>query len=163
MKTTAVRFADPGLRLVLAALVLTLGACSETPEPEQLVHLAIEQAEQLARQRDRAGLMEMVDADYAGPGGHDRQALSALLRFHFLRNRSVHLLTRIETVAITGPERATATVLVALAGQPIADVSELYRLRVDLLRLELLLLRSGEHYRLLSARWQRAGLADFLP
>ncbi len=163
MKTTAVRFANPGLGVVLVALVLTLGACSETPEPEQQVRLSLERAEQFARQRDRAGLMDMVDADYADPAGRDRQALGALLRFHFLRNRSVHLLTRVESVAITGPGRATATVLVALAGQPMTDLAELERIRVDLLRLELSLQRSGEYYRLLSAQWQRAGLVDFLP
>lgn len=163
MKMTAVRFANPGFGVVLVALVLTLGACSETLEPEQQVRLTLERAEQFARQRDRAELMDMVDADYADPAGRDRRAMDALLRFHFLRNRSVHLLTRVESVEITESGRATATVLVALAGQPIADLAELERLRVDLLRLELMLQRSGEYYRLLSAQWQRAGLTDFLP
>lgn len=123
----------------------------------------LERAENLAEQRDRAGLMDMVAADYGDAAGRNAAALDGLLRFHFLRNRSVHLLVRIESIAVSDTGLATAEVLVALAGQPISDPATLTGLRVDLLRLDLTLSRTAQDYRLIGAAWRRASAADFLP
>ncbi|MCK7509587.1 MAG: hypothetical protein MZV70_39795 [Desulfobacterales bacterium] len=50
-----------------------------------------------------------------------------LLRLHFLRNESVHLYTRVQSVTVPQPDRAQASVLVAMAGVPITSKSSCRR------------------------------------
>jgi hypothetical protein len=55
------------------------------------------------------------------PYGHGRAGASAIVSSTLARHDAVHLLTRVRDLELTGPESASATVYVAMAGRPIPE------------------------------------------
>jgi hypothetical protein len=94
--------------------------------------------------------------------GNDRQAIVRLLTYHFLRNQSIHLLTRVASIEIPEPERASVTVYVAMAGRPIPDVDAMTQLRADLYRFDFALEDVEERWQVERAAWRPAEARDFL-
>ena len=73
------------------------------------------------------------------------------------------MFTQIKRLSFPEPFRAEATVLLATAATPIGNVDELERLRADLHRFEVELVRLGKaEWKLTRAQWRRAELVDFL-
>ncbi len=88
--------------------------------------------------------------------------MARLVNLYFLQNRSIHLLTRIDTLVVDDSLRAQASVLVAMASQPIGDVSILSLARAALYRFDFTFADEGEgEWRVMRATWQRAGADDF--
>lgn len=116
----------------------------------------------MAEQKNVGGLRAVVSEKYADEHGQDKRAIEALLRFYFLRHQTIHLLTRVESVALPQPGRAQAVLYVAMAGTPLQEPSELSRLAADLHRFELEFVEEAGEWRLARANWRRAELTDFL-
>jgi len=152
-------------RNLLPALLLPvlLPACAGKKPPEERVRAFVARAEEAAEARDLSALKEMVSADYADQSGRNRRGLMGILTVHFMRNESVHLLTRIAQIRLDEPARAEVTVFVAMAGTPIPEAGELRRLRADLYRFDLRLDETpGGKWQLRTAAWRPAAPADFL-
>jgi hypothetical protein len=148
--------------LLLVCLML-LGACRARPEaPEEAVREAIAQAAEAAEKRDPRAISGFLSGDYRDGQGRDREALLGILRYYFLGHQSVYLLTRVRSVELTAGEKARAVVLVALAGEPLADPSEPTFLRASLYHFDLDFIRENDSWKVRQARWQRAELSDFL-
>jgi len=109
-------------------------------------------------------LKQLISEAYSDERGQDRQALVGLLTFYFLRNESIHLLTRVQSIAFPEPARADATVFVAMAGTPIIAAEELARIRADLYRFDFSLSDEGggdSDWKVSRAAWRRATADDF--
>jgi hypothetical protein len=143
------------------AVLLCAGACADRDAPEDRVRAVLASLEEAAEARDAAAMKEHVSERYRDARGQDRQAVAALVTFHFLRNRSVHLLTRVGAVTIAEPGEARVEALVAMAGAPIPSPEALVRLRADLYRFDLDLREEEGDWRVVSADWRRAALQDF--
>jgi hypothetical protein len=148
----------------VAVALLAGPACSPEPEsPEARIRALLDQMEVAAEQKDLGPLKAMVSEQYSDERGNDRQAVLGLLTYHFLRNQSIHLLTRVRAIEFPEPGRATVSVYVAMAGRPIPDADALTRLRADLYRFEFRLAEGGESGWLVTgAAWRPAETADFL-
>jgi hypothetical protein len=148
----------------LGLLVLaTLAGCrGERTGPEAEVRALVRSAVTAAEAKDIGALRAMISERYADDQGSDKRAVENLLRLHFLRNESVHLYARVQSVNLPQPERARAGVLVAMAGVPITSEAQLPALRADLYRFELELAREGKSWRVQRASWQRVELGEFL-
>ncbi len=85
-----------------------------------------------------------------------------LLAGYFVAHQSIHLLTQVNPIELTGEERARVTLFVAVAGEPVDAASQLLSLRADLIRLELELVVEEGEWRVLSGAWRRAETRDFL-
>jgi hypothetical protein len=148
--------------LALAAALL-LGGCRGAPDdPEAQVRALVRDAVAAAERKDVGALRAMVSERYADDQGQDKRAVEALLRLHFLRNQSIHLYTRIRSVELAPPDRAQASVLVAMAGVPIASEEQLPGVRADLHRFELELAREDGAWRVQRAAWRRTEPGEFL-
>jgi hypothetical protein len=155
----------PHWRHGLVLLVLIgFAACSSGPDsPEDQVRALIEQAEAAAERKALDELQSFIAEDYNDAKGHDKQFIKRLLVAYLLRNQSVHLFTRVKTVAMNGPDRAQAEVVVAMAGQPIEDEKEFDRMRADLYRLVLdFIHRGGGDWEVIQAQWRQANVGEFL-
>jgi hypothetical protein len=148
--------------LVLLTVLFMLIACRNAAMPEAQVRATIAQAEFAAEHKEIATLRGMVSDNYADAEGHDKRAVEGVLRYYFLRNQSIHLVTRVASVTLPQKDRALAVVYVGMAAQPVADVGELERLRADLFRFELEFAKEGDDWRVLRAQWRRAELTDFV-
>jgi hypothetical protein len=150
-----------GLCLLIMALLCS--ACSRQREsPEEQIRSLIRNATVAAEQKDLGTLRGIISETYADDQGQNKRAVEGLLRVHFLRNESVHLLTRIESVTLPQPDRGRAAVLVAMAGVPITSEAALPGLRADLHRFEIDVVREDKVWRVQRATWYRAELADFI-
>lgn len=142
--------------------VLALVACSRQSSPETEIRELIARAATAAEAREVRDLRAMIADDYADERGLDRKAVENLLRLHVLRQQSIHLFVRVRDVRFPEPERALASVAVAMAGRPVARADELAGLTADLYRFELELVRDGrDGWKVRRAAWEPARLDDF--
>lgn len=74
--------------LVLAVLATLLAGCSRET-PDMRLRASVEQMHSALEERDPAGFMEYVAADFSGNGGMDRAALHNLLRAQLLANARI--------------------------------------------------------------------------
>jgi hypothetical protein len=149
--------------LTLFAAVLLPACAAEPDSPEAQVHALLQRAETAAEEKRVGTLKQLVSESYSDDRGHDKQAVAGLLTYYFLRNQSVHLLTRVQSIEFPKPARAHATVLVAMAGTPIPGIDELVRIRADLYRFDFSLSDEGsDEWRVTRAAWRRAAADDFL-
>ena len=149
--------------IVMLPIFLSIASCSsEKDSPEAQVRALITQAESAAEKKDFGAMRRLVSEKYSDSQGQDKKAIEAILRYYFLRNETIHLFTRIQQLSFAQPDAAQATVMVAMAGQPISAVEELERVRADLHRFEITWMRENGEWRVTRAEWRRAEFADFL-
>ena len=151
------------LRFVAVSLLAVLvAACSGAEStPEERVRAVLAELEVAAEARDVGLLKPHVSEAYKDENGNDRRALLGLATAHFMRNKSVYLLVRVNDVALSEPGQARVDAFVALAGQPIRDATALPELRADLYRFDLRLRDEDGDWRITAADWRPATLVDF--
>jgi hypothetical protein len=139
-----------------------LVSCSPAEDsPETQIRTLLQQGETAAENRETGALRKMISEKYSDSQGQDKRAIEAILRYYFLRNESIHLFVRIQSIAFPQPAQAQAIVLAAMAGQPIAGAQELERLRADLHRFEITLSSENKEWKVIRAEWRRAEPGDF--
>jgi len=149
------------ISLLLAALALN--ACrGERLSPEDQIRARISLAVTAAEQKDLGTLRDMISDQFRDEQGQDRRAVENILRVHFLRNESLHFLTRVVSVTLASPDRAEAVVLAAMAGVPITSEADLPGLRADLHRFEISFVREDKTWRVRHAAWRRADPGEFI-
>lgn len=142
---------------LLLLLLVPLAGCGEAPPPEARVRAFIAETERLAEERQFTELVDRIAGDYLDNRGNDKLKAAALLRGFYLRNKSVHLLVRIESINLPSPEHAVAAIYVAMGqrgGETLPDA--------NVFRVELELVADGDSYEILQTRWQRASAADVI-
>jgi len=145
----------------LLASALLLGCFGGEPSPEERVRAVIDALGRAAEARDVGALKPHVSESYGDSYGNDRRALLGLATAHFMRHQSVYLLVRVNGLELPEPGRAQVDAFVALAGQPIRGPAALPELRADLYRFAFTLRDEGGDWRVTSAEWHPATLADF--
>jgi hypothetical protein len=152
------------LALLTILAAAWLPACAAEPDsPEAQIRALLQQAEAAAEEKNVGALKQLLSESYSDDHGQDRQAVAGLLTFTFLRNQSVHLLTRVRSIEFPEPAQARTTVFVAMAGTPIPGIDELPRVRADLYRFDFSLGDEGSgDWRVTRAAWRRASADDFL-
>jgi hypothetical protein len=149
-------------RLLLAGSCLLALACTREPSsPEDRVRALLAALEESAQRKDAGEMKQHVSEGYSDAQGNDKRAVARLVAFHLLRNQSVYLLTRVQSIEIPEPGQAHAQVLVAMAGTPIEGPEALVRLRADLYRFDLAMREEDGDWRVRSAEWRPASAGDF--
>jgi len=139
-----------------------LVSCSPAQDsPETQVRALLKQGETAAENKDTGVLRKMISEKYSDSQGQDKRAIEAVIRYYFLRNETIHLLMRIQSITFPQPAQAQAIVLVAMAGQPITGAQEFERLHADLHRFEITLASENKEWKVIRAEWRRAEPGDF--
>lgn len=142
------------LFLIKTALLAAVVSGCSSPDDEALVRRLIADAETAAEARDTGFFRRVISEDYVDSRGRRREQIIDLIRGYFFLNSRIEVLSRIESVGILGAGRdaAEVVVLAAMVGAPrrggIAGID------ADLERLELDLVREGDDWRIIAARWQ---------
>ena len=137
---------------VIAACVLA--ACGGTDEgPEAAIRAWVAEGHQAAENKDRGALIDMVAAEYADSRGNNRNDIENLLRFYFLRQQKVALITRIDELTVFGDTAAEVTLQVGMAGTN----DNVLGFSADAYRIEMELVREGDDWLLTYARWGGLG------
>ena len=147
---------------VLVAL-LAIGACQrERAGPEAQLRALIQSAIAAAEQKRIGELRAVISEQYRDDQGQDKRSVENLLRLHFLRNERLHLFARVQSITLAPPDHAQATVLVAMAGVPMASVQDLPGVRADLHRFNIDFTYEDKQWRAVRAAWRRAEAGEFL-
>jgi len=147
---------------LLCLVPLLLSCSSDTGTPEERIRQLLTEGERAVESRSVTAVEPFLSSRYRDDRGQGRRAVLRLLAGYFLGHQSIHLLTQVSEVSLTGEQEAEATVFVAVAGQPIESTTQLLSLRADLIRLDLHLSSESGEWQVVSARWRRAEPADFL-
>ncbi len=156
------RFYLPIGLLGLVVALLLPGCQGKHASPDAEVRALIYGAVATAEQKNIGKLSDSISRKYADERGQNKRAIEGLLRLHLLRNETVHLYAHIQSITVSQPDHAQATVLVAMAGVPIASAQDLPALVADLNRFEIDFAREGRVWRVQRAAWRRAELGEFL-
>lgn len=147
--------------LLLAILLFGLLSCGERPAPETIARGFVDACEEAVQQRRPSALRDLIATDYRDAEGRTGQEVLGIAAGYLLRNRSVHLITRIQS-AERRDERIAATVLAALAGRPVDDVALLPSVDADIYWFDVELVEEDGDWRVISAAWRPALVDDFL-
>ncbi len=143
------------MRVVFLLVILVcLAACGgPASSSEEQLRAWLAEGEQAAEARDRGALMDMVSSSYTDVKGNDKQAIGNMLRYIFLRQNQVALITRIESLNVYDDTAAEVTMTVGMAGSNegrLGFSADAYRFVFEL---EL----DGDEWQLISARWGALG------
>jgi hypothetical protein len=129
--------------LIISLICAFLAGCSGGTEtgPEEAVRAWVKAAEAAAEEKDRKGLC------------NDHVQIDGMLRFYFLRHKSVGFVTNINDIAIMGGTAALVNLTVVGAG---TDANSL-GLRADAYNFELELENKDDEWLLIGARWGEVG------
>lgn len=143
------------MRLVIVCLLCALlPACGPSPDaPEEALRQWIAGAEAAAEDLDRRSLLAMVSDRYADTRGNDRAAVDKILRFYFLRQKSVELVMRIDELTVI--DGTAAEILVTAAG--VGTTSRALRVNADAYQFSLELEKDDDEWMLIGARWGELG------
>jgi hypothetical protein len=157
--------ARPYNRLLAGLLlgILFVAGCGEQSPPEVRVRAVIDAIEQAAETRSLDGVAEHVADDYSDTWHDSRRAALRSLLVYFQGHQNIHLLTRISDIRLSDDQSsALVTVYVGMAGRPVESAEALLTVNAELYRFDVELQRDGDSYRVMTARWRRASVEDFI-
>jgi hypothetical protein len=139
---------------VLAVIAVLTGGCS-AEDPATVIEQLIEETETAAESRDTGHFRGLIADSYVDARGNDRERLINLIRGYFLAHQSIDVLSRIESVELSGEDAAEIVLLAGvLARRPGEGLLEGFDGR--LYRLELELVENGGDWQIIGADWERS-------
>ena len=151
------------VRGLLVALLTVLTACSGDPENlEQQIREMLSAGEEAVEARSILTVLDFIADDYQDKRGRQKKDIQRLVAGYILRNKSIHLLTRVQQVALNEDKiQADVILYVGMAGVPVTSVDQLVLVRADLYRFDLSLKLEDGDWRVASGSWHQARLEDF--
>jgi len=143
------------LALLLLLLTFNLQGCSDEDPAEQQVRHYIDSAILATESRDLGDFRALIDDNYRDAQGHDKKTLSRMAAGYFLRNRNIHLFSKINHIHFPNPEQAEVQLYLAMTGQAVSDLDSLFSLRAELYQFDIKLVKKDGDWLLNNARWQR--------
>ena len=121
--------------------------------PEAGIRAWVAQGHELAEDKDRGGLVDMISPHYTDARGNSRDDIGDMFRIYFLRTNSVALITKIEELNVFGDDAGEVVLTVGMAGTHDGT----FGFSADAYRFEMELERQGGDWLLTSARWGELG------
>ena len=142
-------------RFVAAGLVFLLASACGGPEhgPEEAIRAWVEAGHKAAEAKDRSALLDMISPAYTDSRGNGREDIGNLMRFYFLRQDKVVLITHLDELEVFGDSAAELVLQVGMAGSN----NNALGFSADAYRFEMELVRDGDDWLLIAARWGGLG------
>ena len=142
-------------RWPLVCTVLTLLTACGSEDPNAELREFIERTEVAAEERDTGHFRRLVSDRYMDVRGNDRDRLIDIIRGYFLTHQSLEVVTRIESIVLSGADAAEVSLLAGLLGRR-AGASLLGGFDGQLYNIELELIRDGGDWQIIGAGWERS-------
>jgi hypothetical protein len=142
----------------IALLCALICACGGSPDtPEEALRRWVADAQAAAEKEDRDALMSMLSEHYADARGNDYDGVDQMLRFYFLRQESVVLVSKIDEIEVSGASGADLAALVKLSVGMAGANDAALGFSADAYHFELELEQDGDDWLLIAARWGELG------
>jgi hypothetical protein len=141
--------------LSISLICAFLAGCGGGPEagPEEAVRAWVDAAETAAEEKDRQGILDMIAENYADARGNDHTQIGNLLRFYFLRHKTIGFVSNINDISIMGNTAALVNLTVVGAGTNANALG----INADAYNFELELEYRDDEWMLIGARWGEVG------
>lgn len=143
-----------GHRIAMCCLAVVLTSCG-AEDPEAAVRELIERAEAAAEGRETGFFRDVLSERYTDGRGNDRDRLVATLRAYFLTHQSIEMVTRVDSVTLSGADAAQVVLHAGILGRR-AGASLIGGLEGELYRVELELVDQGGDWQVIGANWERS-------
>ena len=150
------------IAVLLLVSSLPVAGCRGTTDPERELRELLRGAEAAVEAKDFGALRPLLSERYSDAEGNDRRRVEAVLRVWLLRQGEIYLVTRVQDLRFPAADRAQVVLLVAMAGERIADSADLAGLRGDLYRFDLDFAAERGDWRLARAAWRPMEPEDLL-
>jgi hypothetical protein len=142
------------MRILIVSLICALLAgCGPEAGPEEALRAWVDAAEAAAEEKDRRGLLALISENYADARGNDHEQIGNMLRYYFLRQKSVAFITNIDDIAVMGDTAAEVSLTVGMAGTDAGAIG----IRADAYNFKLELEKMDDEWMLIGARWGEVG------
>ena len=142
------------ISLSLIAMTTVLLACAESQnQTEAAIGEWIAEIEVSVTEKARRSVVAKISADYGDLRGNEKDDIDKLLRFYFMRQNNIKLLTSIDRIELLGEGAAEVDLTVGLAGTSDGVLS----FSADAYRFSLELQTEDDEWRLVAARWGEVG------
>lgn len=144
------------MRLITVCMICAMLAACGGPAatgPEEALRQWLADAEAAAEDLDRRGLVAMISENYADGRGNDKDSVDKLLRFYFLRQKSVELVMKIDELTVI--DETAAEILVTAAG--VGMTTRALGINADAYQFALELEKGDDEWMLIGARWGEPG------
>ena len=131
-----------------------LAAC-DVDDPTGELQQLIDSAEVAAEERQTGHFRQLLSDHYTDTQGNDRDRMIDIIRGYFLMHASLEVITRVESIELSGVDAAEVTLLAGVIGQR-AGGSLLGGLDGRLYDLELELVQESGGWQIIGARWERS-------
>ena len=142
-------------QFVAAGLVFLLASACGGPEegPEEAIRAWVAAGHEAAEAKDRSSLQDMISPAYTDSRGNSREDIGKMLRFYFLRQEKVVLITHVDELDVIDDSAAELALQVGMAGSN----DNALGFSADAYRFEMELVRDGDDWLLIAARWGGLG------
>lgn len=158
LESFLMRFTAPAFRpgvVMLAVLVAFAAGCGESQTPDAKVRAVVAQGEQAAEARDLSAIMDLVAPSYRDEQGGGRDELKQYLRGYLVAHQSIHLLTKVHSVAFPYRDMAKVSLTLGTLGRDAAAATA-FDLAADVYDVELELKLDDGEWRVTRASWRPA-------
>jgi len=138
---------------IITACLWLIACNSSATGPEQALREWVADVELAVTEKDRRGLLDMMSENYTDARGNDRSSINDLLRFYFLRQQTVRLVTKIDEIKVSGETAADVLLTVGMAGTNDGALG----LSADAYKFHFELENDGDNWVLIGARWAELG------
>jgi hypothetical protein len=136
---------------LISAVICGCGAADETPEDE--LRRWVARAQAATENKDRGTLLEMMSQNYTDARGNDVDGIDRMLRYFFLRQDRIVLISKIEAIEVSGGTAALVGLTVGMAGSN----DNLLGFSAETRHFDLELEHDGDDWLLIAARWGELG------
>jgi len=142
-------------QFVAAGLVFLLASACGGPEegPEEAIRAWVVAGHKAAEAKDRSSLLDMISPAYEDSRGNSREDIGNMMRFYFLRQDKVVLITHVDELDVIDDSAAELVLQVGMAGSN----DNALGFSADAYRFEMELVRDGDDWLLIAARWGGLG------
>lgn len=154
---------DPSPPVMLAAAIVLFAAvgCGEEKDPTAEIRQLLQTCESAANAGDSAAVVAAIAEDYKDGDGRAKSVVAKRIRARMKQHGKRFVHARPRSVKVDA-DHATASVLVAMAGQRLGPKDDLLKASADLLKFELKLQRRDGKWAITAARWTRPSPLDVL-
>lgn len=147
--------------LTLIAFTLIFSSCSGELTPEDIVKEFIQSFETAAEEGHARSLRSYISDNYADENERKKADIDTVVTSYLLRNRNIHTFSKIISVTAVNNLSVSSSILVALSGKPINDVSFLPNLNADIYWFKITITQENNNWKLISVQWRQAMVDDF--
>lgn len=150
------------ISLLVFPLLLLVACSGDSDTPEDHIRKMLIAGEEAVEARELLGVGDFIAQNYKDSEGRGKKEVQKLLAGYLLRNKSIHLLSRIQGISLNEDQTGAEVVLyVGMANVPLQSMDQLLFARADLYRFDLSLVLEEGEWRVAGGSWHPARLEDF--